>query len=352
MKGSRVQGFEGSRVVRAQRARLQPLGPSAPRPLGPLAPRSLRPSAPWPLGPSAFTLVEVLIVIVVISLLIAVIGTVSVKVMHGQKVALTQTIMRNTKMAIDRFAEADPLRNIYNRKGNVTFGPYAPYTLANAGVGVASVVEPIYPANLEVRLSRDLSGDASLSVPNDYVDIHEGNGNDDIRALYAYLAVYARDTLSTIPDAAKKPLPGRTFPPGGPEMVNPAGNGTGATPGDGAIDVLGIHDAWGVPLDYFLYVKLEWDGVVGVWQVTQRIPALRSHGHSREAHEAESDEPSDAEKQNWIFSDPFPSPAARLPKNDEPTLPVGSAQNAGWVRARAGGDPANQATWDDYDYVP
>jgi type II secretory pathway pseudopilin PulG len=316
-------------------------------------------------------LVEVLIVIVVISLLIAVIGTVSVKVMHGQKMALTQTIMRNTKMAIDRFAEADPLRSIYNRKGNVTFGPYPPYMLAGLDTGAPT------PTNVREAVERyaDYAGGGSFTYilsdrwhrdlgnrygnVSDWVRIDETGPNardkrkdDDIRALYAYLKVYSPETLSSLPAAAVKPLD-----PAYREYVNPTGAGTNPPPEDGsAIDVLGIHDAWGVPLDYFLYVKLEWDALanppVGAWKVTQRIPALRSHGHSREEHDAESDEPSDAEKQNWIFSDPFPSPAARLPDKGDPTLPVGSAQNAGWVRARAGGSPTDPATWDDYDYVP
>ena len=326
----------------------------------------LRASAPWRLGGKsslrafvprclrachgrhggrplrAFTLVEVLIVIVVISLLIAVIGLVGVKVLHGQKAALTEMTMRNVKIAIDRFAELDPLKNIYGRKENAgpdglwgtgddvkpTFGPYPPYTLASSGV--AGVVEPNPPLNLAARLTSDLSG--IVGVDTRYVDVHEGNRNDDIRALYTYLAVYVPDTLGQIPQAAKKALPDR--PPGDPsEKVNPAGTGTNP-PGEGAIDVLGIYDAWVVPLDYFLYVKLEWDGIDNRWRVTQRIPVLRSHGVSAEEFAAGADT-----ADTWIFSDPFPSPkAAGVAWDSGLVTTPGIPSLAGWARAIGAGD--------------
>ena len=326
----------------------------------------LRASAPWRLGGKsslracvppclrachgrpggrplrAFTLVEVLIVIVIISLLIAVIGLVGVKVIHGQKVALTEMTMRNVKIAIDRFAELDPLKNIYDRKDHVTFGPYPPYTLAgdDNGLPVDSVREAVELgvfADLEQRLRRDLSG-SFAATPDGYVDIEENNRNDDIRALYTYLAVYAHDTLSTIPDSAKKALPDR--PPGDPsEKVNPAGTGTNPPPLDGsAIDVLGIYDAWGVPLDYFLYVKLEWDGIDNLWRVTQRIPVLHSWGITAEEYKVEAGGADALDPELWIFSDPFPSPAAAAVAWDTGTLGPGSPANAGWARALGAGD--------------
>ncbi len=326
-------------------------------------------------GPTlrAFTLVEVLVVIVVVSLLIAVIGLVGIKVVHHQKVALTETIIKDVKMAIDRFAELDPLKSVYDRAREEpgpdltwntsddlvrTFGPYPPYTLANAGSGVASIMEPSYPANLEVRLSRDLSGNPSLATPNGYVDIEWGSRNDDIRALYAYLAIYARDTLSSIPDSAKKPLADRTSPPGGPEMVNPAGDGTGSSPGPGAIDVLGIYDAWGVPLDYFLYVKLEWDGLAnagaGAWRVTQRIPVLHSWGITREEYDAEINGTDALDPELWVVSDPFPSPAAAAVNWQDGTLSGTGAAASGWTRALGAGDlrivPGNKDK--SFGYVP
>ncbi len=299
---------------------------------------------PWCLGGKAvlrgFTLVEVLIVIAVISLLIGVIGLVGVKVLHGQRVALTETTMRNVKMAIDQFAELNPLKNIYDRKNNVTFGPYPPYTLANNTAGtVGGTLELNGPTDLEQRLTRDLSG-AFATAPNGYVDIEQGNNrNDDIRALYTYLAVYARDALSTIPDSAKKPLPDRKGTP--TEMVNPAGNGTGTSPGDGAIDVLGIYDGWGVPLDYFLYVKLEWDGISSIWRVTQRIPVLRSWGISREEYEAEVTGTDALDPERWIFSDAFPSPAANHSNSafwQTGTFSLNQASENGWARAIGFGD--------------
>jgi prepilin-type N-terminal cleavage/methylation domain-containing protein len=307
----------------------------------------------------AFTLVEVLIVIVVISLLIAVIGLVGVKVLHGQKVALTEMTMRNVKIAIDRFAELDPLKNIYDRKDHVTFGPYPPYTLAYAGTGVAFYVDANDPNDLGVRLTRDLSGDPTIPEPNRYVDIQQGNRNDDIRALYTYLVVYVPDTLGQIPQSAKKPLPERKGLP--PEMVNPAGSGTGTgAPRDGPVDVLGIYDAWGVPLDYFLYVKLEWASTLAVpageWRVTQRIPVLRSWGISREEYDAEVGGTDALDPELWIFSDPFPSPAANH-QNDAfwqtGAFNLNQTSENGWARAIGAGDLATGSDRShSFGYVP
>jgi hypothetical protein len=56
----------------------------------------------------------------------------------------------------------------------------------------------------------------------------------------------------------------------------------------------------------------------------------------------------------WIFSDPFPQPAAGVIDKENGTLPAAGpgANPTGWVRLRAAGDPAKSTTWDDYPYVP
>jgi prepilin-type N-terminal cleavage/methylation domain-containing protein len=294
-----------------------------------------------------FTLVEVLIVIVVISLLIAVIGLVGVKVVHHQKVALTEAIIRDVKMAIDRFAELDPLKNIYDRKGNVTFGPYPPYMLANNGaLTVGGVLEPAgsLPQDyvLDNRFHRDLNNREGDVTQFSAV---RSDANDDIRALYGYLRVYVADAMSQIPQNAIKRLPlNPSDPAGAPglaEYVNPAGTGTNP-PGDGAIDVLGLYDAWGVPLNYFLYVKLEWVSTLafpnGQWQVTQRIPVLHSWGISAEEYQAELARTDALDPQLSIFSDPFPSPAAAGVDPVTGAINGAGAANAGWARALPAGD--------------
>jgi len=152
--------------------------------------------------------------------------------------------------------------------------------------------------------------------------------------------VYANSVLTQVPASALKPLSAT------PEYVNPAG--TGASAGvAGAVDVLGIHDAWGVPMDYFLYVKLEL-GMTG-WTVTQRVPVLRSLGISKDVYDVARPAGTLSDyKQDWIFSDPFPSPAAAV-NNANGGLPgAGNGSSSGWARAKAGWATGQE----DYDYVP
>jgi prepilin-type N-terminal cleavage/methylation domain-containing protein len=315
----------------------------------------------------AFTLIELLIVITVIGILIAVIGLVGVKVAHQQKVTLTETIMRNVKLAIDQFKDNNPLANIYDRKGLETFGPYPPYQLANYGVGVAGVLEPAhplvppppFPLYLSQRVARDLSGFGGNGlVYENWVRVAIGSpdpseANDDIRALYAYLKVYSPDTLAQVPRSAMKAIPA----PGKVDRVYPRGF---ADP-NAVEDVLGIYDAWGVPLDYFLYVKLEYTLLPSGpgWRVAERIPALRSFGISREEYDQEIKKQDELDPERWIFSDPFPSPAAAAlsgASRQSGTLPAtGSAAVAGWARAVGAGDldgslPANSPGL--FGYVP
>ncbi|MEW6197369.1 MAG: type II secretion system protein [Planctomycetota bacterium] len=319
----------------------------------------------------AFTLIEVLIVIAVIGILIAVLGLVGSRVLRGQKVNLTLATMRGVKLAIDQFATEDPLGGIYNRKAGPTFGPYPPYQLAG-GLGTSptptnvreavELADPVQPGTLLNRLWRDL-GNRRGNVA-DWVQLNQQPAqthNNDIRALYTYLRVCSAGTLAQITPAALQPLDPNT-----PEFVNPRGSGTtsGTT---GVLDVLGIHDAWGVPLDYFLYVKLEWSlppagsgAALGTaqWRVVERVPVLRSRGIQREVYDnwlnaGATGTPPDG-RDTWIFSDAFPAPAAQVAWNNG-TLPAGAASNAGWARAVGEGDLVTSVSQTDpraFGYVP
>jgi len=299
----------------------------------------------------AFTLVELLVVIVVIGVLVAALVMLGGRVVGGQKATTTKSIMQNVRMAIDQFATEDPLRAAYNNpklrhpQGGLigrTFGPYPPYQLKNPDNSVAQMVERAHvltgpdahrPVDLSERLYADFKGNPTLFPdPHWYVRIADGgaagNRNNDMRALYSYLAVYCPGVLNQVPQSAVARLPENT--PASPEMVNPTGQGFGAQAA-GKIDVFGICDAWGVPLDYFLCVKLEYkigpDGVTQQWMVTDRIPVLRSRGVSREAFDAGGDAPGD-----WILSEPFPQPAAGVDPDTGQAL-GNNAQLSGWAWA-------------------
>ena len=296
---------------------------------------------------TAFTLVELLVVIVVIGVLAGVILTISSRVLAGQKVNTTKNTMRLVGLAIDQFTAEDPLKPVYNSRNNRTFGPYPPYQLAGGGQSgfeansVAQALEPFHPllgnavpASLEVRLYLDLSG-TSASSPANWVNVAYGNANDDIRSLYAYLAVYSPGVLEQIPESAIKRLDDRSDP----EFINPTGQGTDS--GDpGAIDVFGFYDAWDVPLDYLLYVKVEYgmkpSATTPQWMVTDRVAVLRSRGITAEeaAHGV-------VEPQRALYSVLLPQPATNVNPDSGAFL---SPSRNGWSRAVAEGD--------DYKYVP
>ncbi len=298
-----------------------------------------RPSAPRPFERWAFTLIEVLIVVVVIGVLVSALGIVGMKALRGNKVRQTQSIMSNVRIAIDQFAREAPLASIYNRPTGPTFGPLPPYMLANHTIGVSATIEPNpgFPGPdyvLANRLHRDLASNPQSSVSNYVYLTANDQRNDDIRALYAYLRVYSPGIVSQIPQSALRPL-GTTA-----EYVNPAGNGT--NPGAiGLVDVLGIHDAWGVPLDYYLHVKLEpqFDARAGaaVWRVTDRVPVLRSLGIDREEYDSKVGAGVAFDSSSWIFSEPFPSPPCGAAGVGGDL--VAPAQNlSGWARAVPQGD--------------
>ena len=305
----------------------------------------------------AFTLVELLVVITIIGLLIAVIAMVASHVLYAQKVNLTKTIMKNIAMALDQFAAEDPLRGVYDKRNAATFGAYPPYMLAGGGKtmqsnGVPAIVEPYAQYSqsgtsyvLQDRLHRDLN--SRQGSVNDWARVNNPPGdpneiNDDIRALYIYLKLYSPAGLSQVPQTAIKPIPAA----GKVDMVYPKG---GADP-NSAVDVFGIYDAWGVPFDYFLYVKLEWgpppagSALAGAWQVVDRKPVLRSRGVTLDEYKVAVVDPD-----KFIFSEDFPLPEAngpytgptdttRVTFRKDGVMTKTNSQANGWARAPGVGD--------------
>jgi prepilin-type N-terminal cleavage/methylation domain-containing protein len=320
-------------------------------------------ASPAPTLDRAFTLVELLVVIVIIGILMSLVLLVGGRVLNNQKRTTTQNTMRLTEMAIDQFKTTDPLQNLYDNpklrytSGTTTtlvgrtFGPYPPYQV-DTDSGVGQVVERYHafrmPPSISDRLLLDLSGSDSATAA-DYVALNEDDAsaprqlqNNDTRALYSYLAGYAPGVLSQVPESAKKPLS-----PGHPEFINPTGAGT-ATGSAGLLDVMAIVDAWGVPLDYGLQIRIEarWDDTASslVWTVTDRVPFLRSKGVSAEI--VAQREPDD---QDAIYSLPLASPY--LITTDQEaiagTLPALAPGLAGWVRVV----PSHEAS-ENFPYAP
>lgn len=296
---------------------------------------------------AAFTMVELLVVIVIIILLTGLIAGVATKAIENQRITVTNNTMRMIDLAIQQFVADSPLGTYYNnrRTSRLSFGPYPPYRLAlsdnSSHVGWA--VEPDPPGSgnvLAKRLGRDLANVTGGAVSN-YVEIQSG-GDDDIRALYTYLRVYSPRALEQVPETARKPLRDQ------PEWVDVTG-GTSSEGDNARAEVLGFYDAWGVPLDYFLNVRLEWgvrlDGSTGL-VVRDRVPVLRSHGVSREIfdeYERTSD-PSVLDAKKAIYSQPFPSPKANV--DPDTGLFSGGTSGNGWARAKAAGKK------DYYKYIP
>ena len=335
-----------------------------------------------PAARSAFTMIELLVVIAIIALLITLVAWVADAAIYAQRARNTEQIMNNVMLAIDTFSTEDPLRVTYNRKDRATFGSLPPYQLKNAGVGtvqtsVARAIEfnPPRPGGgtsagnlFSERLARDLGCNQPGDITN-WVRLHaEINGDNpqndeqddtaDIHALYAYLRAFTPQAASAIPAAALKPmhnmerdymsLKGSNLPP--------------SDPGSDWVDVLGIHDAWGVPLDYTMYAKLDYGPMVDpanqsleipAFRVLERKPVLRSLGIDREVYDVIVDSEPDSTRrrfdpETWIWSEPLPKPffGGRLSSSlaSDGTFGFTGVPHNGWVRAVGFGE--------SYGYLP
>jgi len=325
----------------------------------------------WPAGPRAFTLIELLIVLVIIGLLIGLIAAVAAHVLAAQKEHVTKSVMQTIGTAIDQFATEDPLKLIYNRPKDPTFGPYPPYVLHADGtdpISVAGALEPRtnprqFPRwdSLEERFGRDfrnvtgrgqMPGTESIKLDSD-IAARRPAPADDNRALYTYLRAYVPEGLNQLSERHIQKFPHAvgTFDEG--EFVKRQDQSGGLLE-FGTLEVLGFRDAWGVPFDYFLYVKLD----VGRDSsnntkliVTKRVPVLRSLGISREQFDAlvaDADNQWDRFKPNpesWILSSEMPAPAANI---DHETGgfrgDLTRNEGLGWAQARGRNE--------DYKYLP
>lgn len=324
-----------------------------------------------------FTLVELLILLFILGLLTTLVVTGASKAIDVQRANTTRARMGAIMAAIDQFSAENPLaakfdaqRSVVGAGGRFTvhpsFGRFPPYSLAgddrltaggNASMSVRAIVEPDVtaapyqvsasyaaapPANFEERIASSLGWkpgqgaalDQFVTPRNTRSDLQDDRGNDDIRSLYSFLRVYSAGALSQVPQDAIRPLTER------PEMIYPKGNRGGhdaanaaANVPDGAVNVLGFFDAWGVPFDYFVYAKIEFTNTesgIYQWRITDRVPVLRSHGLTRETFRAYQSERasrmSDAGalaaydqrfEASALYSSPLPSPPARVGPRDE-----------------------------------
>lgn len=304
----------------------------------------------------AFSAVELLVAIFVISLLITLVVSVSSRGLEVQRRRNTAQIMSNVTLALEQFATLNPLESVYDRRDGASFGPYPAYQMYYQGgyrSSLAGAVEPgSSPAfnSLARRIQFDIARDQASAVNID-ADHH-----DDNRALYAYLRAFDPEGLALIPEGSLKRLtPTRATA----ELVNTHGESVGGSGNypDGTFDVLGIHDGWGVPLDYALYVRVAWgrvrdnDGDWGAgWKVVERRPVLRSRGITREQFDAwidprgrrtpAEDDPSIERQleQSAIWSEPLPQPWASFVNANSgqlPGSPPGPANQptvSGWAR--------------------
>lgn len=317
---------------------------------------------------SAFTLIELLVVIAVLGVLIAMITALATRATESQKIANTRNLMRTVEFAIEQFSTNDPLRLIYNNPRRLTgrtFGSLPPYELRlppKDDDHVSYVLEPNYdethspgtsPFTLAGRLWHNLGN--GTNQESDWVQIEKNDPmNDDIRALSAYLAVFEPSGYAGIPSRSLKPLPLKsTLPLGVGEVVNASGKLGSITPGnlsatEGTKQVLGIYDAFDVPLDYFIALRIEWrinpSTLTAGWVVMDRIPVLRSRGVDREVYDANQGKTSGRKA---IYSRALPAPLAEVDKDGY--LKLGKTQSGGWVRAVAGD---GNKTYDGYGYRP
>lgn len=325
-----------------------------------------------------FTLIELLVVISVIGLMVALLTVGGTHVMRQQRANYTTNIMRATSMALDQFAEVDPLGSVYNRRNKATFGTVPPYPLRDDGSNtVADVLAPQHPIlkrrpnSLAEQLAADLSGQANPTV-RDWANLASTDREvmfDDNRALYIYLKLYVPDALAGVPEDVIKPLPKgpRTLDVAAdPEYVDRTGKADVDT-AESRENVFGIYDAWGVPLEYYVHVKLEYGlppgGTTAGWYVAQRVPVLRSRGVRAEVFEVahESGTPGATDPAACMYSVEFPSPAAMSVSGggfkSDGQLSGSDARDNGWARAVAASQkPEPDADAEDvgsaFGYVP
>ncbi|MBK8915899.1 MAG: type II secretion system protein [Phycisphaerales bacterium] len=332
-----------------------------------------------------FTLVELLVVIFIIGLLTTLVVVGIGKAIDIQRENATRSRMGTILGAVDQFATEDPLRASFNARrvviGNAgrrvvepSFGSYPPYSLSGDArlptgtnytqIAARAIVEPDLrtfgqvspPQTFEQRIARALGWEPNGAISgarrmenfaisrSRRPDLAADRANDDIRSLYSFLKVFSSGALAQVPEAAYRPLTDR------PELVFPKGNGdqydeTSANPRppQGALDVFGFVDAWGVPMDYFVQVKVAFvtgeDGLLG-WRVVDRQPVLRSHGLAREVFDAGKRVEASA-----IYSTPLTAPIADI-KADTGIMgiPDDDAQSqylGGWFRLRHGSGTAS-----------
>jgi type II secretory pathway pseudopilin PulG len=301
-------------------------------------------------------MVELLVVIAVLTLLTALIAGAWSRVSKIQKTSLTRNIMQSVTTAIEEFATEDPLRVHYDRGTRRTFGPYPPYQLEDWGGSnqynkVAWALEPNPPGpgnSLRNRIGRDMLGDSTPTIDQvrifDNVDRPAQVRSLSIRGLYAYLARFTPSGLSQVPERYLKPV---SLPPQVRQNQDPNNEGefvieyNGANSDADRMPVLEIRDGWGVPLDYFMYVKVEWRTDASGQQqfvVTDRVPVLRSRGIEPEVYnELERRNVQASNPQDWIFSSALPQPFAAV--DWDTGVLTGSADSSadGWARVPAVG---------------
>jgi hypothetical protein len=277
-------------------------------------------------------MIELLVVIAIIALLTTLVVTGASSALDAAKKRNTLQVMQNGLAAIEVFASENPLGGVYNAGPDPGFGNLPPYQLAR---GRTARFDPRWnrapqtlpeltgwgtelsarQESLSLRLFADLSGRNLVGLQSppvrDLVRFStDGDGHDDARALSTYLSVFSPRALDALPPSSMRPLNPRE-----PEYINP--RGTAGNPGDpksGWRDLNVLHDGWGVPLNYFMYVKIG----VGVRdngrragpRIIDRRPVLMSRGVDREFYDEWAQQGSTLREdpRNWMFSEPLPTP--------------------------------------------
>ncbi len=382
----------------------------------------------------AFTLTELLVVVAILGILITISFGGARQVIYSQRRTYTQTLINNLQTATETFGQLNPL-NAPLSAGGVgppQFGPYPPYQLdfdtwsdidGTYGETAASVAlgasydpagdpPPPIASTLRQRLAYHAygrAGDGDGLQNSDYLrvaevlrsDIPTGfsdeNVNDleavihdDNRALYAFFALYMDEPIQQYPDKLRRalPVPTRVLgtgnfidsePPGGDrvldegEFVTPLDNLTGDTETLARIPILGFYDAWGVPIDYFLYARLEVVPNLAdtdaekepMWDITALRPVIRSRGLRRSEYERLlrnhliDGTAYDAFPDRWLLSQPLPSPVAinAFPSNQR--QPGGGGDLLDADSTADGLEPPERSGWirlrglaEQYGYVP